>query len=67
MTNFNQGLQGLAGNGQAALAPAQKPESAAGRYLPAVLAVIGVWLLLRGLRKSFWTLFGLFWAVRVMW
>ena len=38
-----------------------------GRYLPAVLAVIGVWLLLRGLRKGFWTLFGLFWAVRVMW
>ena len=38
-----------------------------GRYLPAILAVIGVWLLLRGLRKSFWTLFGLFWAVRVMW
>ncbi|HEX7769776.1 MAG TPA: hypothetical protein VF422_07090 [Dokdonella sp.] len=38
-----------------------------GRYLPAVLAVVGIWLLLRGLRKSFWTLFGLYWAVRAMW
>lgn len=38
-----------------------------GRYLPAVLAIAGVWLLLRGLRKSFWTLFGLFWAVRYLW
>lgn len=38
-----------------------------GRYLPAILALAAAWLLLRGLRKSFWTLFGLYWAVRVMW
>lgn len=35
-----------------------------GKYLPAILAVVAVWLLLRGMRKSFWTLFGLFCAFR---
>lgn len=39
MTTFNQGMQGLAGNGQAVRAPAQKLESAAARYLPAVIPV----------------------------
>lgn len=38
-----------------------------GKYLPAVLAVAAAWLLLRGLRKGFWTMFGLFWAIRWMW
>jgi hypothetical protein len=38
-----------------------------GKYLPAILAIVAAWLLLRGMRKSFWTLFGLFWAVRAMW
>lgn len=35
-----------------------------GKYLPAILAVVALWLLLRGMRKSFWTLFGMFWAFR---
>jgi hypothetical protein len=26
-----------------------------------------VWLCARGLKKSFWTLFGMYWAVRWMW
>lgn len=46
--------------------PASQRETL-GKYLPAILAIIAAWLLLRGLRKSFWTLFGLFWAVRAMW
>ena len=32
------------------------------KYLPLILAVAVAWLLARGLRKMFWTAFGLFWA-----
>ena len=42
----------------------QLPRSTLERYLPLLLAIGVAWLLARGLRNSFWTLFGLFWAVR---
>jgi len=32
------------------------------KYLPVVIAALLVWLAARGLRKVFWTGFGLFWA-----
>lgn len=32
------------------------------KYLPVIIAIAVAWLLARGLRKSFWTLFGLSWA-----
>jgi len=32
------------------------------KYLPIVLAILAAWLLARGLKKMFWTAFGLFWA-----
>lgn len=32
------------------------------RWLPVLLAALGAWLLWRGLKKSFWTVFGLAWA-----
>ena len=32
------------------------------KYLPVLLAIGVAWLLARGLRKIFWTAFGLFWA-----
>lgn len=38
-----------------------------GKYLPVILAIAAAWLLLRGLRKSFWAVFGMFWAFHWMW
>lgn len=32
------------------------------KYLPLLLVVVVAWLAARSLRKSFWTLFGLYWA-----
>ena len=32
------------------------------KYLPLVLVALIVWLAARGMRKMFWTAFGLFWA-----
>ena len=32
------------------------------KYLPLVIVAFIVWLAARGLRKVFWTAFGLFWA-----
>ncbi len=37
------------------------------RYLPMLLAFALVWLCARGLKKSFWTLVGMYWAVRWLW
>jgi hypothetical protein len=37
------------------------------RYLPVLVALALAWLCARGLRKSFWTLFGMYWAVRWLW
>jgi len=37
------------------------------RYLPVLVALGVVWLCARGLKKSFWTLFGMYWAVRWLW
>ncbi|WP_395681107.1 hypothetical protein [Dokdonella sp.] len=34
------------------------------KYLPLLLIVAVGWLAARGLRKSFWSLFGMFWALR---
>jgi hypothetical protein len=34
------------------------------KYLPVLLAIAVAWLLARGLKKMFWTAFGLFWAFR---
>lgn len=34
------------------------------KYLPIVLAVGVAWLAARGLKKSLWSLFGLYWAFR---
>lgn len=33
-----------------------------GKWLPLALVAILVWFAARGLRKMFWTAFGLFWA-----
>ena len=38
------------------------PRETLEKYLPLVLVAIIVWLMARGLRKMFWTAFGLFWA-----
>ncbi|MGH8171877.1 MAG: hypothetical protein ACREPX_01940 [Rhodanobacteraceae bacterium] len=32
------------------------------KYLPVLLAILIAWLFARGLRKMFWTAFGLYWA-----
>jgi len=32
------------------------------KYLPLVLVALIIWLAARGMRKMFWTAFGLFWA-----
>lgn len=32
------------------------------KWMPVLLAIGVVWLLARGVRKLFWTAFGLFWA-----
>ena len=32
------------------------------RWLPLILVIGGVWLLARGIRNLFWTVFGLTWA-----
>ena len=32
------------------------------KYLPVVVVALLVWLAARGIRKLFWTAFGLFWA-----
>ena len=32
------------------------------KYLPVLLAIAVAWLLARGMKKMFWTAFGLFWA-----
>ena len=32
------------------------------KYLPLILVALIVWLATRGMRKMFWTAFGLFWA-----
>ena len=32
------------------------------KYLPVMLAIAIAWLFARGLKKMFWTAFGLFWA-----
>jgi len=34
------------------------------KYLPLLLAIGVGWLAARGLKKTFWSLFGMFWAVR---
>lgn len=34
------------------------------KYLPLLLAVGIGWLAARGLRKTLWSLFGMFWALR---
>jgi hypothetical protein len=36
------------------------------KYLPVILAIAVAWLLARGLRKMFWSAFGLFWAFHGM-
>jgi hypothetical protein len=43
------------------------PRSDWSRYVPMLVALAVVWLCARGLKKSFWTLFGMYWAVRWMW
>lgn len=35
------------------------------KYLPLLLAVGIGWLAARGLKKTFWSLFGMFWALRL--
>jgi hypothetical protein len=37
------------------------------RYVPMLVALAVVWLCARGLKKSFWTLFGMYWVVRWIW
>jgi hypothetical protein len=32
------------------------------KYLPLIIAALIVWLAARGMRRIFWTAFGLFWA-----
>ena len=32
------------------------------KYMPVLLALVVAWLVARGLKKMFWTAFGLFWA-----
>jgi hypothetical protein len=32
------------------------------KYLPVFLAIAVAWLIARGLKKMFWTVFGLYWA-----
>ncbi len=34
------------------------------KYLPVVLAIGVAWLAARGLKKSLWSLFGMYWAFR---
>lgn len=34
------------------------------KYLPIVLAIAVAWIAARGIKKMFWTAFGLFWAFR---
>jgi hypothetical protein len=34
------------------------------KYLPLLIALGVGWLAARGIKKTFWTLFGMFWAVR---
>jgi hypothetical protein len=36
------------------------------KYLPVLLAIVVAWLFARGLRKMFWTAFGMFWAFQWM-
>ena len=36
------------------------------KYLPVVLAIGVAWLLGRGLKKLFWTGFGMYWALRFL-
>ncbi|HET8899197.1 MAG TPA: hypothetical protein VFN09_10540 [Rhodanobacteraceae bacterium] len=33
------------------------------KYLPWMLAALVAWLFTRGLRRMFWTLFGIFWIM----
>jgi len=40
----------------------QGQREALDKYLPLVLVALVVWLAARGMRKMFWTAFGLFWA-----
>lgn len=48
--------------------PALSPtlQSTLEKYLPAVLAIVVVWLLARGFKKLFWNLFGLYWAFHAL-
>lgn len=32
------------------------------KWLPVILAIVGIWWLARGMKNMFWTAFGLFWA-----
>lgn len=52
----------------AAIANTTPPQNDAwSRYLPMLLALGMVWLCARGMKKSFWTLLGMYWAARWMW
>ena len=42
------------------LSPAQR--DTLDKFLPVILVALVVWLAARGMRKMFWTAFGLFWA-----
>ncbi|HEX2595766.1 MAG TPA: hypothetical protein VHL61_04840 [Luteimonas sp.] len=44
----------------------QAPRSEWSRYVPMLVALAVVWLCARGLKKSFWSLLGMYWAVRWM-
>lgn len=37
------------------------------RYLPMLVALAVVWLFARGLKKTLWTMIGMYWAVRWLW
>lgn len=32
------------------------------KWLPMILAILGIWWVARGMKRLFWTAFGLFWA-----
>lgn len=33
------------------------------RWLPTILVAVGIWLVARGIRRLFWTVFGLAWVM----
>lgn len=46
--------------------PSALPRETLEKILPVFVAIAVVWLCARGLSKLFWTVFGLYWALRWM-